>query len=48
MGKLIHEKLFPEESRGRTIHYHKDEEEKYGSTWTILPATREVSSWEMT
>ncbi len=28
MGKLIHEKLFPEESRGRTIHYHKDEEEK--------------------
>jgi len=36
MGKLIHEKLFPEESRGRTIHYHKDEE---GKIWINLDYT---------
>jgi len=36
MGKLIHEKLFPEESRGHTIHYHKDEE---GKIWINLDYT---------
>ena len=36
MGKLIHEKLFPEESRGHTIHYHKDEE---GKMWINLDYT---------
>jgi len=36
MGKLIHEKLFPEESHGRTIHYHKDEE---GKIWINLDYT---------
>jgi len=36
MGKLIHEKLFSEESRGRTIHYHKDEE---GKIWINLDYT---------
>ena len=36
MGKLIHEKLFPEQSRGRTIHYHKDED---GKIWINLDYT---------
>jgi hypothetical protein len=36
MSKLIHEKLFPEESRGRTIHFHKDEE---GKIWINLDYT---------
>ena len=36
MGKLIHEKLFPEESSGRTIHYHKDEA---GKIWINLDYT---------
>jgi len=36
MGKLIHERLFPEESYGHTIHYHKDEE---GKIWINLDYT---------
>jgi hypothetical protein len=36
IGKLIHEKLFPEESYGHTIHYHKDEE---GKIWINLDYT---------
>jgi hypothetical protein len=36
MSKLIHEKLFPEESRARTIHFHKDEE---GKIWINLDYT---------
>jgi hypothetical protein len=36
MGKMIHEKLFPEQSRSRTIHYHKDEE---GKIWINLDYT---------
>lgn len=36
MGKLIHEKLFTEESRGRTIHYHQDQE---GKIWINLDYT---------
>lgn len=36
LGKLIHEKLFPEESYGHTIHYHRDEE---GKIWINLDYT---------
>ncbi len=36
MGKLIHEQLFPEESNGRTIHYHQDEK---SNIWINLDYT---------
>jgi hypothetical protein len=36
MGKLIHEKLFPEQSRGHTIHYHQDQD---GRIWINLDYT---------
>lgn len=36
IGKLVHEKLFPDESDGRTIHYHEDEQ---GRIWLNLDYT---------
>ena len=36
MSKLIHERLFPDESYGRTIHYHHDET---GNIWINLDYT---------
>ena len=36
LTKLIHNKLFPKESMGKTIHYHKDEE---GNVWLNLDYT---------
>ena len=36
IGKLIHERLFPDESFGRTIHYHRDEK---GNIWINLDYT---------